>query len=88
MSNVVKLPDNILKELKELGNIYLDIMSKVGDAEIQINNLNKIKNDLLLQYNENRKKEDELINSIGTKYGYGKINLKTGEINIENTSKS
>jgi len=87
MSNVIKLPENVLNELKNLGNNYIDIMSKIGDIEIQINNLNNIKTNLLKEYDETRKKEDALINDIGTKYGYGKINLKTGEINIENNQK-
>jgi len=86
MNQVIKLPEEQLKQLNDIREKYYQVMTKLGDADIQIYNLNKIKDELLNEYNIIQTEEKGVIDAIGKKHGFGKINLKTGELIIENNS--
>jgi len=86
MTQVIKLPEEQVKQLNSIRDKYYQVMTKLGDADIQIYNLNKIKDELLKEYNTIQEEEKGVIDGIGKKYGFGKINLKTGELIIENNS--
>lgn len=86
MNKVIKLPEERLKKLTDIRDKYYQVMTKLGDVDIQVHNLNKIKDELLKEYNIIQEEEKVVIDEIGKTYGFGKINLKTGELNIENNS--
>ena len=86
MNKVIKLPEDKLKQITEVRDKYYKIMTQLGDADIQIHNLTKIKEELLAEYTTVQGEEKVIIDEIGKTYGFGKINLKTGELIIENNS--
>lgn len=86
MTQVIKLSEEQLKQLNDIREKYYEVMTKLGDVDIQTYNLNKIKDELLKEYNTIQEEERIVIDTIGKKYGFGKINLKTGELIIENNS--
>lgn len=86
MNQVIKLSEEQLKQLNDIRDKYYQVMTKLGDVDIQIYNLNKIKDELFKEYNIIQNEEKDVIDTIGKKYGYGKINLKTGELIIEKNS--
>ena len=86
MNQITKIPDEKIKQLTGLRDKYFELMTKIGDADIQIYNLNTIKDELFNEYKKIQQEEKVVIDDIGKKYGFGKINLKTGEIIIEKNS--
>lgn len=86
MNKVIKLQPEQIKKLMDIREKYYTLMAKLGDIDIQIYNLNKIKDELFNEYTDVQQEEKKIIDEIGKQYGYGKINLNTGELNIENNS--
>lgn len=86
MTQVTKIPDDKIAQLTSLRDKYFELMTKIGDVDIQIYNLNTIKDELFNEYKKVQQEEKIVIDEIGKKYGFGKINLKTGEIIIEKNS--
>lgn len=82
MSKVIKLDQDYLKRIEELQKQFLDVTMTLGQLYIDEQNLNNIKENLFKTYSELKDKEKSLINDIGKKYGYGNLNVQTGELVI------
>jgi len=62
-----------LQQVKDIRKLYADIAFELGNIELQ-------KRNLLKQYDNVVLSEQALANTLNEKYGTGKINLETGEI--------
>lgn len=84
--SVIKLPKEIVETLNDIKSKYYLLVAKLGDVEIQLNNFNELKSNLLNEYKELQSNEKNIIEEIGKKFGYGKINIDTGELIIAQKS--
>lgn len=82
MEKVIKLPENIIKEITDLQTDFLKVINQLGDIEISFVNLQTKKDELIKQFKTLKENETILIEKIGKEHGLGKLNLKTGELTI------
>ena len=82
----VKFSDEELQSLQELQNTYAGISTQFGQLKVskmnlmrQIDSLEQSENALEDAWEDNRKKESELVQSLTEKYGPGSLNPQTGE---------
>lgn len=82
-----QLTQEELQELKELNNRYSTVVSYLGETEIfvaglqeQLNKALEDKKGFLSDFQSLKEKSNELYTKLTEKYGSGKINLDTGEI--------
>lgn len=83
MEKVIKIPQEILDKIADLQREFVKVINQIGDIEIGIFNLNKAKVDLMEKYSTMRTAEKDIIENIGTQFGYGKLNLEKGELIVE-----
>ena len=81
MSEVKKLSEEELKQIKEIKQEYTNLALSLGELELQKANLDKEKTRLLNYQQHLLDKESELAQKLTEKYGNGTINIETGEIN-------
>lgn len=86
---VIKLDIEDVEKIKTLQLQFIEVTNKIGEISIQEENLKNMKNDLLEQkeslikdYYSIKNSEKELINEVGKKYGFGRLNISTGELTI------
>ncbi|GJQ43840.1 MAG: hypothetical protein JETCAE03_33380 [Ignavibacteriaceae bacterium] len=82
MEKVIKLPENIIKEITDLQTDFLKVINQLGDIEVSFVNLQSKKDELIKQFKTLKENETILIEKIGKEHGLGKLNLKTGELTI------
>jgi hypothetical protein len=82
----VKFSDEELQSLQELQNTYASISTQFGQLKVSRMNLERQLDSLILSeenlenaWEDNRKKEAELVQSLTEKYGPGSLNTETGE---------
>ena len=71
-----KISEEEISEIKKLLNTYHDIIVKIGDNELKINQLQIEKNKLIENYHNNMDTEKILNEKLIEKYGAGNINTK------------
>jgi len=83
MAKITQEEQEFVQKLQET---YSELTIKLGqitmekhDLENALNELKELEKDLLNQYLDTRKSEQEFINSLSDKYGEGSLNLETGE---------
>ena len=83
MAKITQEEQEFVQKLQET---YSEITIKLGqvnmemhDLQTTLDELNALRKDLLNQYTDARKSEQEFINSLSDKYGDGSLNLETGE---------
>ena len=91
----VKFSDEELQSLQELQNTYAGISTQFGQLKVskmnlmrQMDSLEQSEETLENAWEDNRKKESELVQSLTEKYGPGSLNPQTGEytpISVEET---
>ena len=91
----VKFTDQELQSLQELQNTYAGISTQFGQLKVskmnlmrQMDSLEQSEETLENAWEDNRKKETELVQSLTEKYGPGSLNPQTGEytpISVEET---
>lgn len=79
MSEAIKFTNEELTEIKELQNLYNTVVYQAGQYYLEETALNKRKELVDSNLNEIKRKEEEIISSLTTKYGEGSINLESGE---------
>jgi hypothetical protein len=84
--DAVKFTDEELQSLQELQNTYASISTQFGQLKVSRMNLERQLDSLILSeenlenaWEDNRKKEAELVQSLTEKYGPGSLNTETGE---------
>ena len=82
----VKFSDEELQSLQELQNTYASISTQFGQLKVskmnllrQLDSLEQSEDALENAWEDNRKKENELVQSLTEKYGPGSLNPQTGE---------
>ena len=82
----VKFSDDELQALQELQNTYAGISTQFGQLKVskmnllrQLDSLEQSEETLENAWEDNRKKETELVQSLTEKYGPGSLNPQTGE---------
>ena len=82
----VKFSEEELQSLQELQNTYAGISTQFGQLKVsrmnlerQFNSLEQSEEALEDAWEDNRKKESELVQSLTEKYGPGSLNPQTGE---------
>ena len=84
--DAVKFTDEELQSLQELQNTYASISTQFGQLKVnkmnllrQLDSLEQSEENLENAWEDNRKKESELVQSLTEKYGPGSLNPQTGE---------
>ena len=82
----VKFSEEELQSLQELQNTYAGISTQFGQLKVskmnllrQLDSLEESEDALEKAWDDNRKKENELVQSLTKKYGPGSLNPQTGE---------
>ena len=82
----VKFSEEELQSLQELQNTYAGISTQFGQLKVnkmnllrQLDSLEQSEETLENAWEDNRKKESELVQSLTEKYGPGSLNPQTGE---------
>ena len=82
----VKFSEEELQSLQELQNTYAGISTQFGQLKVskmnllrQLDSLEQSEEALEKAWEDNRKKENELVQSLTEKYGPGSLNPQTGE---------
>ena len=82
----VKFSNEELQSLQELQNTYASISTQFGQLKVskmnllrQLDSLEQSEETLENAWEDNRKKETELVQSLTEKYGPGSLNTETGE---------
>ena len=91
----VKFSEEELQSLQELQNTYAGISTQFGQLKVskmnlmrQMDSLEQSEETLENAWEDNRKKESELVQSLTEKYGPGSLNPQTGEytpVSVEET---
>jgi hypothetical protein len=82
MSEVKKLSEEELQQIKEIKQEYTNLALSLGELELQKANLEKDKLRFLNYQDQLGNKETELAKQLTEKYGNGSINIETGEITV------
>lgn len=82
MSEVKKLSEEEISQIKEIKQEYANLAMSLGELELQKSNLEKEKSRLLSYQDQLGNKENELAKQLTEKYGNGSINIETGEITM------
>ena len=82
----VKFSEEELQSLQELQNTYAGISTQFGQLKVskmnllrQLDSLEQSEDALEKAWDDNREKENELVQSLTEKYGPGSLNPQTGE---------
>ena len=82
MSEIKKLSEEELQQVKEIKQEYTKLALSLGELELQKANLEKEKTRLLNYQDQLGNKEVEIAQKFTEKYGNGSINIETGEITM------
>ena len=87
MSDVKKLTEEEIKQIKEMQAQYNQFVFELGSIEVQLQNVNATKsaaetekNSIVEDIKKLGEREKELVDLLKNKYGEGSINIETGEI--------
>lgn len=87
---VQQVEKEILEKIKTIRDQYQIIIGKMGQLELQIidtrtilNDLNSAKDKLIIEYNEIKKQESDIMDNLNKKYGQGNIDLSNGTFTSE-----
>jgi hypothetical protein len=75
----IQLAPEELSKLQETNNKVADIITSLGQIEIQISLLQENKKSLLDSFAQIQQDQDQLAQELTQKYGDGKIDIATGE---------
>ena len=81
MSQVIKLQEKELQEVKDTQNTITQLIYGLGQLEVQ-------KTNLFAEFERVQKDQNKLAKDLQDKYGEGNINLETGEITLTESPKS
>jgi hypothetical protein len=89
MNTENKLTSEELEEIKELNKQYGEIISSLGENEIKtsdtyvkLSDLKKEKESIISEYTSMKIKSEKLHSILLYKYGSGKIDFNTGQVEI------
>ena len=78
MEKVTKLTEQEIQQLTQLQTTQDEFVTKFGQLEIQLQNLELQKEQLIEQLEKSKELETQIANQLNEKYGDGVINLQEG----------
>jgi len=78
MEQVTKLTEQEIQQLNDLQTQQEEFVTKFGQIEYQIQNLELQKEKLIEQLEKSKQQETQIANQLNEKYGDGVINLQEG----------
>jgi len=79
MAETVKFTEEELNEIKELQNLFNTVVYQAGQTQLEKIALDKKEKQVESNFEEVKRREQELVSKLTTTYGQGKINLESGE---------
>ena len=77
------ISDDFKTKIKSIQQKYMEIIGKLGDIELQKYNLDTLKVQILQEQDSLKQDEKKLMEEIGKTYGFGRLNITSGELDIE-----
>ena len=79
MADTIKFTEEELNEIKELQNLYNTVTFQAGQLHLEEITLHEKKGQVESNFQEVKRREQEIISELTSTYGPGSINLETGE---------
>jgi len=79
----MQISEELLNKVKSYQEKAVITVSKLGDIELQLSQLNKTKSELIAQYESNAIGAQELVKVIESTYGSGTLDIYTGILTLK-----
>ena len=79
MADPIKFTPEEIQEIQNLQQLYTAVVNQAGQVHLEEITLHERKGQVEANFEEVKRKEQELLSNLNTKYGEGSINLETGE---------
>ena len=79
MADPIKFTPEEIQEIQNLQQLYTAVVNQAGQVHLEEITLHERKGQVEANFEEVKRKEQEILSNLNTKYGQGSINLETGE---------
>ena len=79
MAEPIKFTPEEIQEIQDLQQLYTTVVTQAGQVHLEEITLHERKGQVEANFGEVKRKEQEILSNLNTKYGEGSINLETGE---------
>tara|TARA_Y100000022_G_C13075755_1_gene295519 strand:+ start:159 stop:419 length:261 start_codon:yes stop_codon:yes gene_type:complete len=79
MADPIKFTSEEIQEIQNLQQLYAAVVNQAGQVHLEEITLHERKGQVEANFEEVKRKEQEILSNLNTKYGQGSINLETGE---------
>ena len=79
MADPIKFTPEEIQEIQDLQQLYTAVVNQAGQVHLEEITLREKKEQVEGNFAEIKRKEQEILSNLNTKYGQGSINLETGE---------
>ena len=79
MADPFKFTPEEIQEIQDLQQLYTTVVTQAGQVHLEEITLHERKGQVEANFGEVKRKEQEILSNLNTKYGEGSINLETGE---------
>ena len=79
MADPIKFIPEEIQEIQDLQQLYTTVVTQAGQVHLEEITLHERKGQVEANFGEVKRKEQEILSNLNTKYGEGSINLETGE---------
>ena len=79
MADPIKFTSEEIQEIQDLQQLYTAVVNQAGQVHLEEITLHERKGQVEANFEEVKRKEQEILSNLNTKYGQGSINLETGE---------
>ena len=79
MADPIKFTPEEIQEIQDLQQLYTTVVTQAGQVHLEEITLHEKKGQVEANFTEVKRKEQEILSNLNTKYGQGSINLETGE---------
>ena len=85
MADPIKFTPEEIQEIQDLQELYTTVVTQAGQVHLEEITLHERKGQVEANFGEVKRKEQEILSNLNTKYGEGSINLETGEFTPADT---
>ena len=79
MADPIKFTPEEIQEIQDLQQLYTTVVTQAGQVHLEEITLHERKKQVEANFEEVKRKEQEILSNLNTKYGQGSINIETGE---------
>ncbi len=79
MADPIKFTPEEIQEIQDLQQLYTAVVNQAGQVYLEEITLHERKGQVEDNFTEVKRKEQEILSNLNSKYGQGSINLETGE---------